>query len=212
MDKILRYFPDLHGEQVDKLRGLYDSYHLWNARINVISRKDFHNFYLHHVLHSLAIARVIHFKAGTQILDVGTGGGFPGIPLAILFPESQFVLLDSIRKKLRVIEEIANDFKLNNVSTVHARVEKYQDQFDFITSRAVTQFPKFVQWVKKNIKSESFNELKNGILYLKGGDFEQELKAYKNQVSIYPLWEMFQEEFFETKKLIYLPLNQNAGN
>jgi 16S rRNA (guanine527-N7)-methyltransferase len=205
MNKVLSYFPELDSDQIEKLRSLYDAYKYWNEKINVISRKDFHNFYLHHVLHSLAISKIAEFKPGTKILDVGTGGGFPGVPLAIKHPHCHFVLLDSIKKKLKVIEEIKKEINLSNVETVHARVEKYKEQFDFITSRAVTQFPKFINWVKDNIKDEHNNSIRNGIIYLKGGDFKEEINQYKNKVQIFSISEFFTEKFFETKKIIYLP-------
>jgi len=205
MNKVLSYFPELDSDQIEKLRSLYDAYKYWNEKINVISRKDFHNFYLHHALHSLAISKIAEFKPGTKILDVGTGGGFPGVPLAIKHPHCHFVLLDSIKKKLKVIEEIKKEINLSNVETVHARVEKYKEQFDFITSRAVTQFPKFINWVKDNIKDEHNNSIRNGIIYLKGGDFKEEINQYKNKVQIFSISEFFPEKFFETKKIIYLP-------
>src|SRR6056297_3451846 len=174
MNKVLSYFPDLSLEKIEKLKGLYDAYNHWNKKINVISRKDFQNFYLHHVLHSLAICKITDFIPGTKILDIGTGGGFPGIPLAIVYPECQFILLDSIRKKLKVIEAISEEMELTNIETVHERAEKYNEKFDFITSRAVTQFPKFINWVKNNISETHNNSMKNGIFYLKGGNFEEE--------------------------------------
>lgn len=205
MKKVLSYFPELDPEQVEKLRSLYDAYKHWNEKINVISRKDFHNFYLHHVLPSLAISKFTDFSPGTKILDVGTGGGFPGVPLAIKHPHCQFVLLDSIKKKLKVIEAINKEINLNNIETVQARVEQYKEQFDFITSRAVTQFPKFVTWVKNNISEEHNNSIRNGIIYLKGGNFEQEIQPYKNKVQIFKISEFFSETFFENKKMIYLP-------
>ncbi len=205
MKKVLSYFPELDPEQTEKLKCLYDAYKYWNEKINVISRKDFHNFYLHHVLHSLAINKFTSFRPGTKILDAGTGGGFPGIPLAIKNPHCQFVLLDSTKKKLKVIEAIKEEINITNIETVHARVEQYKEQFDFITSRAVTQFPKFVSWVKNNISEEHNNSIRNGIIYLKGGNFEQEIQPYKNKVHIFNIAEFFPETFFESKKIIYLP-------
>jgi 16S rRNA (guanine527-N7)-methyltransferase len=205
MNKVLSYFPELDSDQVDKLRRLFDAYKYWNEKINVISRKDFHNFYLHHVLHSLAITKITDFKPGTRILDVGTGGGFPGVPLAIKYPHCEFVLLDSIKKKLKVIDEINEEINLTNIKTTHGRVEKYKEQFDFITSRAVTQFPKFVSWVKNNISDKHNNSIRNGIIYLKGGEFEKEIKPYENKIQIFEISDFFAETFFETKKIIYLP-------
>ena len=205
MDLLLKYFPHLPESQKKVFRGLYDSYHYWNQRINVISRKDFQNFYLHHVLHSLAVAKVTRFVPGSAILDVGTGGGFPGIPLAIIFPEVHFTLLDSVRKKLKVIEAIANDFNLNNIDTRHARIEEFSEQYDFVVSRAVTQFPRFVNWVKDNIDSRHKNELTNGILYLKGGDIEAEIKDYRERMMIFSISHYYKEAFFKTKKILYLP-------
>jgi len=204
MNKVLSYFPGLTPEQIDKFKGLYDAYHYWNKKINVISRKDFQNFYLHHVLHSLAICKIADFNPGTKILDIGTGGGFPGIPLAIVYPECHFVLLDSIRKKLKVIEAISEEMELTNIETVHARAENYNEKFDFITSRAVTQFPKFINWVKNNISETNENSMNNGIFYLKGGDFEEEIKKYKDKIQIYHIYDFFKEDFFKTKKIIYL--------
>ncbi len=205
MNKVLSYFPGLTSEQIEKFKGLYDAYNHWNKKINVISRKDFQNFYLHHVLHSLAICKIADFNPGTNILDIGTGGGFPGIPLAIVYPECHFVLLDSIKKKLKVIEAINAEMELTNIETVHARAENYNEKFDFITSRAVTQFPKFIHWVKNNISETNKNSMKNGVFYLKGGDFEEEIKKYKDKIQIYHINDFFKEEFFKTKKIIYMP-------
>jgi len=205
MDKVLSYFPYLTSEKVEKFKGLYDVYNHWNKKINVISRKDFQNFYLHHVLHSLAIYKITDFNPGTKILDIGTGGGFPGIPLAIVYPECHFVLLDSIRKKLKVIEAISKEIELSNIETVHERAENYNEKFDFITSRAVTQFPKFINWVKNNISETHDNSMKNGIFYLKGGNFEEEIKRYTDKIQIYNIYDFFREEFFKTKKIIYMP-------
>lgn len=204
MNKVLSYFPDLTSEQIEKFNGLYDAYNHWNKKINVISRKDFQNFYLHHVLHSLSIYKIADFKPGTNILDIGTGGGFPGIPLAIVYPECHFVLLDSVRKKLRVIEAISEEMELTNIETVHARAENYNEKFDFITSRAVTQFPKFISWVKNNVSETHKNSMKNGIFYLKGGEFEEEIKNYKDKIQIFRIYDFFKEDFFKTKKIIYL--------
>jgi len=205
MDHVLKYFPELTQAQRAVFEGLYDSFHYWNSRINVISRKDFHNFYLHHVLHSLSIAKVIHFEKGTGILDVGTGGGFPGIPLAVFFPEVEFMLVDSIAKKLKVIESIKKDFQIHNLQTLHARIEKYDAPFDFVVSRAVTQFPRFVSWVRSNIRRGSQQGWENGIFYLKGGDLEAEIQPYRNRITMYPVDSFFEEPFFQEKKILYLP-------
>ena len=205
MDEILKYFPDLSEKQIEaflKLKGLYFE---WNEKINVISRKDIDELYVKHVLHSLAIAKVMKFKDGSEVLDVGTGGGFPGIPLAILFPEVNFHLVDSIQKKILVVSEVANALELKNVKAETQRVEKLKSKYDFIVSRAVTQMPKFVGWVRGKIKKENINPLPNGILYLKGGDLSEELKDFKT-AEIYPISEFFSEDFFETKKVVYLPL------
>jgi len=207
MELLLKYFPHLTDDQKRMFRELYDSYHYWNKRINVISRKDFQNFYLHHVLHSLAVAKVIRFAPGTKMLDVGTGGGFPGLPLAILFPECRFELVDSIRKKLKVIDAIIKDFKLDNISTRHTRIEQYHGKHDFVVSRAVTQFPRFVAWVKNNIGSDHKNELANGIFYLKGGDITSDTEKFGGRMRIYPINRYYEEDFFHTKKILYLPFD-----
>lgn len=205
MQIILKYFPDLTVAQIaqfQKLEGLYKD---WNLKINVVSRKDIDELYIRHVLHSLGIAKVISFKLKSKILDVGTGGGFPGIPLAILFPECQFYLVDSIAKKLKVVDEVVNGLGLKNVKTFHSRVEDIDEQFDFIVSRAVTTMPTFVSWVKGKIAKSQHNDLKNGILYLKGGDLSEELQNYKT-VTLFNLSDYFTEDFFETKKVVYLPI------
>jgi len=202
---VYKYFPeltDLQKQQFEKLQYLYRD---WNQKINVVSRKDIDELYLRHVLHSLAIAKFHKFNAGVQVLDVGTGGGFPGIPLAILFPETHFTLVDAIGKKIKVVQEVVEGLGITNVTAIHSRVEEIDDQFDFIVSRAVAAMPTFTHWVKGKIKKKSEHELKNGILYLKGGDLEEELKDYRT-VQIYNLSGMFEEEFFETKKLVYLPV------
>jgi 16S rRNA (guanine527-N7)-methyltransferase len=201
-----KYFPDLTGQQMEQFGRLRSLYTEWNAQINVISRKDIEQLYERHVLHSLAIAKVIRFKPGTTILDVGTGGGFPGIPLAIFFPETSFMLIDSIGKKIKVVNEVASALNLKNVTAQHVRVEDLNLKFDFVVSRAVTAFPRFVSMVKAKVASQSNNELPNGILYLKGGDFEEEINPFRNQISIYELKDYFQEEFFETKRLIHMTL------
>ena len=184
---------------------LEDLYKDWNQKINVVSRKDIDELYVRHVLHALAIAKIQQFNAGASILDVGTGGGFPGVPLAIMYPEVRFTLVDSIGKKIKVVDEVVNGLGLQNVTTINDRVEAVPEKFDFIISRAVAAMPTFVHWVKGKIKKESRHDRKNGILYLKGGDLGEELKEYKN-VETYDLADYFEEDFFETKKLVYLPL------
>jgi 16S rRNA (guanine527-N7)-methyltransferase len=203
---IKNYFPEISSEQEKQFSMLFTLYKEWNDKINVISRKDIDELYERHVLHSLGIAKVIQFSKGTSILDVGTGGGFPGIPLAILFPDCNFHLVDSIGKKIKVVNEIASALELKNIKATHSRVEQIDEKFDFIVSRAVTQFPEFVNWVRQKIKKEQKNNLPNGILYLKGGDLSEELKLYINKVKIYELKNYFQSQFFETKKVVYMPL------
>jgi len=205
MELILKYFPDLTEIQINQFKALESLYKEWNSKINVVSRKDIDELYLKHVLHSLGIAKVMKFADNSSILDVGTGGGFPGIPLAILFPECQFHLVDSINKKLKVINAVCDAIELTNVKTTHSRVEAIDETFDFIVSRAVTAMPEFTKWVKGKIAKKQQNDLKNGILYLKGGDLTEELKQYKN-VKAFLLSDYFEEEFFDTKKVIYLPL------
>ena len=205
MELILKYFPNLNEDQIDKFTKLEELYQDWNLKINVVSRKDIDELYLRHVLHSLAIAKLIQFNEGSQIMDVGTGGGFPGIPLAIMFPECQFHLVDSIAKKLKVVNEVVEGLGLTNVKATHTRVEEINKQYDFIVSRAVAAMPTFVNWVKGKIAKKQQNELKNGILYLKGGDLGQELQVYTKS-TIYDLSEFYTEDFFETKKLVHLPL------
>lgn len=209
MELILKYFPDLTEEQVQKFKALEGLYKDWNTKINVVSRKDIDELYLRHVLHSLGIAKVIQFKDNSSILDVGTGGGFPGVPLAILFPNCQFHLVDSINKKLKVVDAICDDLNITNVKTTHSRVEAIHDTFDFIVSRAVTAMPEFTKWVKGKISKRQQNDLKNGILYLKGGDLTEELKQYTT-VKAFLLSDYFEEPFFETKKVIYLPLKHKV--
>lgn len=204
--EIIKYFPDLSTAQKEKLSALKTLYEYWNRRINVISRKDMDNFYLHHVLHSMAIAKIIMFAPGTAILDAGTGGGFPGVPLAILFPESNFVLLDSIQKKIKVVTEVANKLELRNIKPVRARIEEHEEKYDFIVSRAVTAFPEFVMLTCGKIKCNGFNDLKNGIIYLKGGDLTDELLKFKNKVTVWGIKDFFNESFFETKRIVYLPV------
>ncbi|PIF00336.1 MAG: 16S rRNA (guanine(527)-N(7))-methyltransferase RsmG [Maribacter sp.] len=204
-DIVFKYFPNLSDDQQCRFKKLEGLYKDWNLKINVVSRKDIEELYLRHVLHSLGIAKVQMFKPGSDILDVGTGGGFPGIPLAILFPESRFTLVDSIGKKIKVVEEVVEGLRLNNVTPVNSRVEELDRQFDFIVSRAVAVMPTFVRWVKGSIKKETMHERRNGILYLKGGDLTEELKAYRN-AQIFGLSDYFEEDFFETKKIVYLPM------
>ena len=182
---------------------LPDLYADWNEKINVISRKDIENIVEKHILHSLAIAKVVQFNAGTKILDVGTGGGFPGIPLAIMFPDCDFHLVDSIAKKIKVVSEISNAIGLTNVRAEQARAETLNGKYDFIVSRAVTAFPEFLNWVKKNISKENRNEHPNGILYLKGGDLNNELSGFERQIKIFDISNFFEEDFFETKKVVY---------
>ncbi|WP_422107402.1 16S rRNA (guanine(527)-N(7))-methyltransferase RsmG [Winogradskyella sp.] len=205
MDIILKYFPDLNDTQINQFDALQDLYNDWNAKINVVSRKDIDELYLRHVLHSLGIAKVIQFSDNSSILDVGTGGGFPGIPLAILFPNCQFHLVDSINKKLKVINAVSEAIGLTNVRTTHSRVEAIDETYDFIVSRAVTAMPEFTKWVKGKVVKRQRNALKNGILYLKGGNLTEELRSYTT-VKAYLLSDYFEEDFFETKKVIYLPL------
>lgn len=205
MNEILKYFPDLSEKQIEQFSKLKDLYFEWNEKINVVSRKDIDELYVKHVLHSLAIAKVIQFKPGAEILDVGTGGGFPGIPLAILSPQVNFHLVDSIQKKILVVSEVAMALDLKNVKAEAQRAEKLKSKYDFIVSRAVTQMPKFVGWVKNKIKKESMHSFANGILYLKGGDLSEELKEFKS-AQIFPVSDYFSEEFFDTKKVVYFPL------
>lgn len=202
---IFKYFPNLSEEQQLQFILLEELYKDWNLKINVVSRKDIDELYLRHVLHSVGIAKIQVFKPGSSILDVGTGGGFPGIPLAILFPQCNFTLVDSIGKKIKVVEEVVAGLGIQNVTPVNSRVEELKERFDFIVSRAVAAMPTFVHWVKGRIKKESIHERKNGILYLKGGDLTEELKNYKT-AQTFDLPDYFIEDFFETKKVVYLPL------
>lgn len=204
MDLILKYFPDLTEEQKRQFAALYDLYLDWNSKINVISRKDIENLYEHHVLHSLGIAKVIRFRPGTQIMDLGTGGGFPGIPLAILFPEVQFHLVDSIGKKVRVASEIANSIGLKNVTFRHAHAEEEKGKFDFVVSRAVMPLTDLLKIIRKNISSKQQNALPNGLICLKGGELGNETMPVKNKTTLWDLKEFFEEEFFETKKVVYV--------
>jgi 16S rRNA (guanine527-N7)-methyltransferase len=202
---ITKYFPELTIEQKRQFDLLFDLYSEWNAMINVVSRKDIDLLYERHVLHSLGIAKVISFKPGTRVLDVGTGGGFPGIPLAILFPETDFTLVDSIGKKIKVVQGVAGGLGLRNVQAIQTRAEEVPEKFHFVVSRAVTEFPVFYQWVKNKFLHDNFNDLKNGILYLKGGDLREEFGKFYNLAKFYALSDYFAEEFFETKKVVYYP-------
>ena len=204
MKEILHYFPNLSQEQIQQFARLKDLYEEWNQQINVISRKDTANFYERHVLHSLGIAKIIRFQKASEILDVGTGGGFPGIPIAIMFPDVRFTLVDSIGKKIKVVNEISAALGLKNVTGLHLRAEDVKGDFDFVISRAVTQMPIFINYVRNKIKKERNNKLKNGILYLKGGDLKEEMKSVKYRYKEYNLSSFFKEEFFETKKIIHV--------
>lgn len=205
MEAILKQFPDLSENQILQFQKLQSLYEDWNAKINVISRKDIDELYTRHVLHSLGIAKIIEFRPGSRIMDVGTGGGFPGIPLAILFPEVDFYLIDVIAKKIKVVNEVAAGLGLKNVKAEQKRAELVKQEFDFIVSRAVTNMPDFVNWVDDKVAKKQNHELANGILYLKGGDLTEELKAFPKATE-YNLSDFFKEEFFETKKVVHLPL------
>ena len=205
MEKILKYFPDLTPEQIRQFQALEALYVDWNSKINVISRKDIDELYTRHVLHSLGIAKIMEFKPGAKVMDVGTGGGFPGIPLAILFPEVDFYLIDVIAKKIKVVQGVADALGLKNVKAEQMRANKVKEQFDFIVSRAVTNMPDFVKWVRKRIKKDNVHDLRNGILYLKGGDLTEELAIFQ-AVQQFDLNAIFEESFFDTKKVVYLPI------
>ena len=202
LNLLLKYFPNLTLEQQQQFGQLQALYENWNSQINVISRKDIEALYERHILHSLGIAKVMQFKPGTRVLDVGTGGGFPGIPLAIMFPDTEFTLVDSIGKKIKVVNEVAAALQLKNVKAYHSRVEDINDKFHFIVSRAVTEFPVFYNWVRLKVNNEQINDLPNGILYLKGGDLEEEFGKYYEKAIFHPLSTFFEEEFFETKKVV----------
>ena len=204
MDIILKYFPELSSDKIEKFKQLESLYIYWNQRINVVSRKNINELYINHVLHSLAIAKIINFENETKILDVGTGGGFPGIPLAILFPDCNFTLVDSIAKKIHVVDSIVDSLKLDNICTSVTRVESLNSKHDFIVSRAVTNMSKFLNLTKGRINKGGHNSLNNGIIYLKGGDLSEELKDIKNQ--IYNISDYFEEDFFETKKIVYVTI------
>lgn len=206
MNLITKYFPKLNEKQIALFEQIEPLYAEWNAQINVISRKDFSEFYERHVLHSLGIAKLISFTPGTKILDVGTGGGFPGIPLAIMFPEVKFHLVDSIGKKIKVVNGVVESLGLENVSAEQIRAEQLTDKYDFVVSRAVTSLPEFVPWVRKNISKKQINAMPNGIIYLKGGDLQEETKPFKRNIFIKNLSDYFEEEFFQTKKVLHLPL------
>ena len=206
-DIIQNYFPDLTDTQKEQFAALWDLYTYWNSKINVISRKDIGNLYEHHILHSLGIAKVIHFRPGTEVMDLGTGGGFPGIPLAILFPEVSFHLVDSIGKKVKVATEVANAIELKNVTARHCRAEEEKRMFDFVVSRAVMPLPDLIKIVRKNIKKEESNVLPNGLICLKGGELQHEIQSVRHQVMVTNLKDFFKEEYFETKKVIYVCIN-----
>lgn len=201
-DIILKYFPDITDKQIEQFRQLEPLYLEWNEKINVISRKDTDFLYEKHILHSLGIAKVMSFAPNTKVLDIGTGGGFPGIPLAIMFPDSQFTLIDSIGKKIKVVEGVSTAIGLENLTAIHGRAEKLKDKFHFVVSRAVTQMPEFLRWLKGKFEKEQFNDKHNGILYLKGGDLAEELAGLKCE--IFSLKHYFEEEFFDTKKVVYM--------
>ena len=206
MKVIQTYFPELSEQQCQQLAALYDLYTDWNAKINVISRKDIENLYLHHVLHSLGIVKMLRFKDGSSVMDVGTGGGFPGIPLAIFFPQVQFHLVDSIGKKIKVGQAVTEAIGLKNITFRHCRVEEEKEKYDFVVSRAVMPLADMVKLVRKNIKKEQHNALPNGLICLKGGELQHEILPFRNQALSLELGDYFKEEFFKTKKVVYVPL------
>lgn len=208
MDLILKYFPNLTERQKEQFAALPALYNDWNSKINVISRKDMDNFVEHHVLHSLAIAKVVQFKTMCDIMDLGTGGGFPGIPLAIMFPDANFYLCDSIGKKIKVVNDVAEQLQLKNVTAEQIRAEQVQRDFDFIVSRAVTDLSQFVGWVKGKISDIHYHKLRNGIIYLKGGDLTDEIAPFRKKVRTWDISDFFEEPYFETKKVIYLPMGK----
>ena len=203
-EKLLKYFPDLSQQQLDQYELLAKEFLSWNEKINLISRKDTENLFEHHILHSLAIAKVCKFKPQCEVMDIGTGGGFPGLPLAIMFPETKFYLVDSIGKKIKVVQALIETLGLKNVKAEQIRAENVNRQFDFIVSRAVTYLPDFMQWTKGKISKIQYHDLANGVLYLKGGDLTEELSTIKNKIKIYDIDNYFEEEFFETKKVIHV--------
>ncbi len=204
MQEVLKYFPETESQKAELLTHLKPLYEEWNQKINVISRKDMNNFYLHHVLHSLAIAKVFQFKPGTSVADIGTGGGFPGIPLAVFFPEVEFVLVDSIEKKMKVVRDVTHRLGLHNVECIRNRAENLEQKFDFVVSRAVTSLPVFMQWTKGKIKKEQKHIFPNGVIYLKGGDLMHELAQVEQKQNIINISDFFEEDFFLTKKIIHL--------
>ena len=206
MDIILKYFPELTERQKEQFAALLPLYEEWNAQINVISRKDMTHFYEHHVLHSLAIAKVLQFKPMCEVLDVGTGGGFPGVPLALMFPQARFTLIDSIGKKIKVVDDVIEKLGVTNARAQQIRAEQLDGEFDFVVSRAVTTLGEFVPWVKNKISKSQYHSMRNGILYLKGGDLKAELFPFRHKVKTWEISDFFSEEYFETKKVIYLPL------
>jgi len=207
LNELEKYFPNLSQEQIERFNKLIPLYNYWNSKVNLISRKDVDNLFTNHILHSLSIANIIRFKSSTRILDVGTGGGFPGIPLAIFFPDCNFTLIDSIGKKINVVKSICDELSLSNVNAINDRVENHNDKYDFILSRAVARMDKFYQLVKKNISSTSSNEKLNGIISLKGGDLEDELKDFKEN-KIFNISKSLPHEYFQTKKIVYIPFKE----
>ncbi len=205
MEAILNYFPELSQTQREKIQELDKLYRHWNAQINVISRKDIDNIMVHHVLHSLSIGKIINFMKGTRIMDIGTGGGFPGIPLAIMFPQCEFTLVDSVGKKTIVAQEVANALGLTNVTVLKTRAEDFPEKFDFVVSRAVAPIPQLINWTKKNVKLGGANSLPNGMIFLKGGDISEELKPYRKHCEKWNIRNLFEEEYFEEKYIVFIP-------